>query len=148
MKPMRTHIIAQSGISSPNTINDVLAVKLVKRIIVADEADETLAYDILPSSAPKDDKVLYDGIAQELRQEEEAQRKLKQKMREEEMQLKLELEAEKKGLFAKNQNVMYHHKLSDTKYYSQVVGVHFDDGPDKPYYVRFFFAKYIYIYIY
>ena len=83
-------------------------------------------------------------LAQKLRQEEEeAQRKLRQKKREEEMQIKLELEAERKGLFAKKQNVMYYHKLSDTTYYAQVVGVHFDDGPDKPYYVRFFFARYI-----
>mmetsp|Transcript_4075 Transcript_4075/g.3857 ORF Transcript_4075/g.3857 Transcript_4075/m.3857 type:complete len:165 (-) Transcript_4075:178-672(-) len=49
-------------------------------------------------------------------------------------QLELENVAEKNGVFAKKQRVKYHHKSTDTHYRAIVVGVHFDDGPDRPYY--------------
>ena len=75
-------------------------------------------------------------MARKLQQEaEEAERKRRQKQREDETQRKLEMEAETKGMFAKRQNVIYYHKGSNKKYYSQIIGVHFDDGPDRPYYV-------------
>lgn len=45
-----------------------------------------------------------------------------------------ELAAESRGAFAKKQRVKYHHKGTDTVYDAVVVGVHFDDGPDHPYY--------------
>lgn len=50
-------------------------------------------------------------------------------------QLDAELAAEKTGSFAKKQRVEYHHKATDRRYDAFVVGVHFDDGPDHPYYV-------------
>lgn len=43
--------------------------------------------------------------------------------------------AEKDGLYAKRQRVLYVHRGTDKQYDAMVVGVHFDDDPDKPYYV-------------
>ena len=43
--------------------------------------------------------------------------------------------AENAGLFAKRQRVIYLHRGTNTQYDAIVVGVHFDDGPDDPYYV-------------
>ncbi len=43
--------------------------------------------------------------------------------------------AGKAGLFAKRQRVIYLHRGTNTQYDAIVVGVHFDDGPDNPYYV-------------
>ena len=43
--------------------------------------------------------------------------------------------AETQGLYAKKQRVSYIHRGTNTQYDAMVVGVHFDDGPDKPYYV-------------
>lgn len=50
-------------------------------------------------------------------------------------QRKMEAEAESRGAFAKKQRVRYHNKLQDRWDDAIVVGVHHDDGPDKPYYV-------------
>jgi hypothetical protein len=51
-------------------------------------------------------------------------------------QRKLEAEAESRGAFAKKQRVEYYHKATGTWYDdAHIVDVHFDDGPDKPYYV-------------
>lgn len=36
--------------------------------------------------------------------------------------------------YSKNQNTLYFHKASGTKFDAKVVGVHFDDDPDNPYY--------------
>lgn len=52
-----------------------------------------------------------------------------------ETQKEKEEEAETRGAFIKQQRVKYHHKASDAYYDAVVVGVHFDDGPDRPYYV-------------
>eukprot|EP00568_Trieres_chinensis_P002263 CAMPEP_0183295164 /NCGR_PEP_ID=MMETSP0160_2-20130417/3223_1 /TAXON_ID=2839 ORGANISM="Odontella Sinensis, Strain Grunow 1884" /NCGR_SAMPLE_ID=MMETSP0160_2 /ASSEMBLY_ACC=CAM_ASM_000250 /LENGTH=161 /DNA_ID=CAMNT_0025456597 /DNA_START=110 /DNA_END=592 /DNA_ORIENTATION=+ len=38
------------------------------------------------------------------------------------------------GVFAKKQRVKYHHKATNKFYDAVIVGVHLDDGPDKPYY--------------
>ena len=50
-------------------------------------------------------------------------------------QKKAEELAESNGVFAKKQRVFYHNKSTDTMHDAYIVGVHFDDGPDKPYYV-------------
>lgn len=52
-----------------------------------------------------------------------------------EAQKKAEELAESKGVFAKKQRVRYHNKSNNTISDAVVVGVHYDDGPDKPYYV-------------
>jgi hypothetical protein len=41
--------------------------------------------------------------------------------------------AEANGVFAKKQRVFYHNKSTSTMHDAYIVGVHFDDGPDKPY---------------
>lgn len=75
-------------------------------------------------------------LAHRLQQEEEAkERTRRQGEREERSQREREIEAERKGMFVKKQKVLYYHKSNDKKYYAIVVGVHFDDGPDRPYYV-------------
>ena len=48
---------------------------------------------------------------------------------------KEEVEARARGHFVKKQKVRYLHKATDTWHDAVIVGVHFDDGPDKPYYV-------------
>lgn len=60
----------------------------------------------------------------------------RQRKRKLDAQWKLEEEAKSRGAFAKKQRVKYYHKTTG-KWYddAHVVGVHFDDGPDKPYYV-------------
>jgi hypothetical protein len=50
-------------------------------------------------------------------------------------QKKAEELAESNGVFAKKQRVFYHNKSTDTMHDAFIVEVHFDDGPDKPYYV-------------
>ena len=50
-------------------------------------------------------------------------------------QLKAETEAESRGAFCKKQRVKYHNKLLGKWNDAVIVGVHHDDGPDKPYYV-------------
>ena len=51
-------------------------------------------------------------------------------------QLKAEKEAEARGpkFFAKKQRVRYLNKMTNAVCDAVVVGVHYDDGPDKPYY--------------
>uniref|UniRef100_A0A7S2JSX7 Uncharacterized protein n=1 Tax=Leptocylindrus danicus TaxID=163516 RepID=A0A7S2JSX7_9STRA len=74
-------------------------------------------------------------LARRLQLEEEAkERSRRQREREERSQIEREIEAEKKGMFVKKQKVLYYHKSNDKKYYAVIVGVHFDDGPDRPYY--------------
>lgn len=51
-------------------------------------------------------------------------------------QQKAETEAESRGAFCKKQRVKYHNKLLGKWDDAVIVGVHYDDGPDKPYYVR------------
>lgn len=48
-------------------------------------------------------------------------------------QRKSEKQAEANGVFAKKQRVFYHNRSTNTKHDAYIVGVHFDDGPDKPY---------------
>lgn len=55
-----------------------------------------------------------------------------------EAQKKEEERAANYGKFAKKQRVSYHHRANDTYYEAVIVGVHLDDGPDKPYYVSNF----------
>ena len=55
-----------------------------------------------------------------------------------EAQKEEEERAAKYGKFAKKQRVSYHHRANDTYYDAVIVGVHLDDGPDKPYYVSNF----------
>ena len=47
-----------------------------------------------------------------------------------------EIDAEERGLFTKYQRVSYYHRVTNTWFRdAHVVDVHFDDGPEKPYYV-------------
>ena len=50
-----------------------------------------------------------------------------------ETQKRAEELAESNGVFAKKQRVFYNNKSTDTMHDAYIVGVHFDDGPDKPY---------------
>jgi hypothetical protein len=50
-------------------------------------------------------------------------------------QFENEKRVEKLNQFAKKQRVLYHSKIDDKLIDAVVVGVHFDDGPDRPYYV-------------
>lgn len=45
-----------------------------------------------------------------------------------------ERKASEAGHFMKHQRIRYHHKASDEWLDGHVVAVHYDDGPDKPYY--------------
>jgi uncharacterized protein with LGFP repeats len=46
--------------------------------------------------------------------------------------------ASARGAFVENQRVRYFFKANDTWYDATIVGVHYDDGPDRPYYtIRF-----------
>jgi len=51
-----------------------------------------------------------------------------------EFQREAEKEAEKRGHFAEKQRVLYYHKATGQYFDSVIVGVHYDDGPDTPYY--------------
>lgn len=42
--------------------------------------------------------------------------------------------ASAKGVFVENQRVRYFFKTNETWYDAIIVGVHYDDGPDRPYY--------------
>ena len=50
-------------------------------------------------------------------------------------QRRMEEDAESRGCFAKKQRVRYHYRTMDTVCDAVVVDVHFDDGPEHPYYV-------------
>ncbi len=54
-------------------------------------------------------------------------------------QYEAERQAERLGSFsfAKKQRVLYHHKAAGKTHPAVVVAVHYDDGPNKPYYVSF-----------
>ena len=56
-----------------------------------------------------------------------------------ENRLRVQLEAEKRAemyhQYAPHQRVRYHFRATDTWYDAIVVAIHFDDGPDNPYYV-------------
>jgi hypothetical protein len=45
-----------------------------------------------------------------------------------------EKQAESMGSFVKKQRVKYLHKATEQWFDAHIIGVHFDDGPDKPYY--------------
>jgi hypothetical protein len=45
-----------------------------------------------------------------------------------------ERQAEMMGLFVKKQRVRYLHKATEQWFEAHIIGVHLDDGPDKPYY--------------
>lgn len=68
-----------------------------------------------------------------LKRAEDAKRKA-ERIRKIRTQFELEKTAEKNGVLAKKQRVRYYHKIADTYFPAFVVGVHFDDGPDRPYY--------------
>ena len=50
-------------------------------------------------------------------------------------QKKAEEAAASQGVFVKNQRVQYLNKLTNSVSDAVIIGVHFDDGPDDPYYV-------------
>ncbi|KAL3793668.1 hypothetical protein HJC23_010240 [Cyclotella cryptica] len=51
-------------------------------------------------------------------------------------QKKAEEVAASRGVFAKNQRVQYHNKLTNAVSDAVIIGVHLDDGPDDPYYTK------------
>jgi uncharacterized FlaG/YvyC family protein len=68
-------------------------------------------------------------IAHKLQEEEnDRYQKLKR-------QYDMEEKAKEINQFAKRQRVLYHSKIDNKWMDAVVVGVHLDDGPDKPYYV-------------
>mmetsp|Transcript_6415 Transcript_6415/g.7963 ORF Transcript_6415/g.7963 Transcript_6415/m.7963 type:complete len:153 (+) Transcript_6415:86-544(+) len=78
----------------------------------------------------------------ERRKQEEKDRQLANQMQKEEdqrhrrltAQYESEKNAEKLNQFAKKQRVSYYSKIDDRLIDAVIVGVHLDDGPDKPYY--------------
>lgn len=76
----------------------------------------------------------YDSMDEEEDEEEEDEAEQQRRMLLE-SQRDLEREALSGCRFAKLQRVRYYHKMSDTWINgAHIVGVHYDDGPDKPYY--------------
>jgi hypothetical protein len=73
-----------------------------------------------------------EAFAKQLQMEEERKEKLLK------AQFEDETHALDHGHFCKRQRVMYHHRSKDAFYEAVIVGVHYDDGPNKPYYVRTF----------
>ena len=69
-------------------------------------------------------------------QSEENEDDLQLKLRDSSLQAQRvrEDQAARVGAFAMKQRVKYHHKATHTFFDAHVVGVHLDDGPDKPYY--------------
>mmetsp|Transcript_31773 Transcript_31773/g.48737 ORF Transcript_31773/g.48737 Transcript_31773/m.48737 type:complete len:172 (-) Transcript_31773:68-583(-) len=51
-----------------------------------------------------------------------------------ESQRQRELEAESRGAYIAKQRVKYHYRAMDSFHDAVILGVHLDDGPDKPYY--------------
>jgi hypothetical protein len=92
------------------------------------EKDDTLGDKDERKGSPKDDK-------KKSNKEDSVERQRKRRL---DAQRKLEAEAESRGAFAKKQRVKYYHKATGEWYDdAHIVGVHFDDGIDKPYYVRY-----------
>lgn len=76
-----------------------------------------------------DDQVTSDAeFAKQLQIEEERKENLLK------AQFEDESNAMDHGHFCKRQRVMYHHRSKDAFYEAVIVGVHYDDGPNKPYY--------------
>jgi len=82
--------------------------------------------------APTPQELRDEALARKLQAEEDRKFELLK------AQLEAEELAEKNGKYAKRQRVSYHHKMTGTHYDAIIVGVHLDDGPDKPYYVSDF----------
>lgn len=82
----------------------------------------------------QDEAVPVDTSGDDEPQEQESQEAILRKRRLD-YQQKMENEAESRGAFCKKQRVKYHNRIQDTWYDAVIVGVHFDDGPDNPYYV-------------
>ena len=70
-----------------------------------------------------------EAFARKLQAEEDLRFQMLKSQKEEEDR------AQQNGKYAKKQRVSYHHRGSDEYYDAVIVGVHLDDGPDKPYYV-------------
>lgn len=70
-----------------------------------------------------------EAFAKKLQYEEDRKREILR------VQFDEEINAAANGYFCKKQRVMYHHRVEDAFYEAVIVGVHFDDGPNKPYYV-------------
>ena len=72
----------------------------------------------------------------------ERQKRLKEeRKRKIQAQLDAEKTAEKYNQFAKKQRVSYLHKGSNTTFDAIIAAVHFDDGPENPYYVSYFIYR-------
>ena len=113
-----------------------------------EESDDTSEQESNPSNTRRrrrrsmsDEQVTSDAaFAKQLQIEEERKEKL----------LKTQFEDESNALnhghFCKRQRVMYHLKSKDAFYEAVIVGVHYDDGPNQPYYVRFILSIAFFVY--
>ncbi len=102
----------------------------------AAEMNMNMQYLVAPGAPSREQ------IEQRRRQEEDDGRLAKEIQKQEDRryrrlkaQYESEQNAEKVNQFAKMQRVSYHSKVDDRYIDAVVVGVHLDDGPDKPYYV-------------
>lgn len=109
-----TEETANSLISATSTSETKHFNKDEARGVVKDENEDKIPHDQLPSA---------EGL---------------QKRRIIELQRKREEMASVNDTFVVNQQVSYFFKANETRYNATIVGVHYDDGPDRPYYtVRF-----------
>lgn len=98
---------------------------------------------VAPPPASKSKSKPTQKTSQHQQQEENQDSLLAHKMQQEEnirsqrleTQHELETKAGEINQFSKWQRVLYYSKIDDLMIEAVVVGVHFDDGPDKPYYV-------------
>ena len=91
-------------------------------------------------------KVLTPEEITALKEKEETDRQQREaaiSLKKAQIQHQLELEALNRGQFAKKQKAEYNDRVvsNDTWVPCVIVGVHLDDGPDKPYYTIEFFRK-------
>ena len=103
--------------------------KRIERIfdVVAPRASENDNEDEAMSPQERRDE----SLARQLQDEEDTRLRMLK------AQYDAEEQASKHGefSFAKRQRVSYHHRGSGLNYGAVIIGVHSDDGPEKPYYV-------------
>lgn len=110
-------------------------------MVLSHLADRLGLWEYIAPQQPKSKRKTPQQEQQEQQENQDAQ--LAQKIQQEEnhrfqrlqTQHELEKKAEEMNQFAKWQRVLYYSKIDDMMIEAVVVGVHFDDGPDKPYYV-------------
>lgn len=123
-----------------------LAEKLGILDIVAPREEESEASTTNETSSPKNRKRRKMTRSERQQEQEKKDAEMAKELQSQFDRMNRMLEAQKEeeeraakyGKFAKKQRVSYHHRANDTYYDAVIVGVHLDDGPDKPYYVSDF----------